>query len=145
LDREGVVAALPPSGVEVPGARVPSACAPRLRDGEGEIGKLEWISPLARRAFGVAELGKKSGSEDGVPPPPRSSLLGVPLLLRAFRTALPCKLLPPVPLRVAESGAKSGLALFALLPPCGVAVCEPGVPRWGDEDGKARGDEECGA
>lgn len=90
------------------------------------------MSPRARRAFGVAELGKKSGSDDGAP----ASLLGTALLFLTFLKALP-RWLP----RVAESGAKSGLPV--LLPACGVAFCEFGARR-GEDEGKARGEDERG-
>lgn len=99
-----------PSGAEELGAP-PAACpswpaAPRRLSGDGEAdrGRLEWMSPL-RRAFGVAELGKKRGSEEGG----AASLPGAELLFRAFLKALPSRL--P---RSAEPGAKSGLP--ALLP-----------------------------
>lgn len=164
-----------PSGADELGAApappppAPPPPARRLK-GEGDIGRLECISPRAGRVLGVAELGKNRGSDEGARP---SSLFAAPVVALMFLPApeaepgcAPAFRLPPAkrraallllalrdalpPLRVAESGAKRGLGLtFVLFAACGVVLCEFApfaAGRLGEEEeGKARGEEDRGA
>ena len=120
-----------PSGRDDVGAppaspAVPSRC---LRSGEGEFGRVEWMSPRVRRVFGVADEGKNSGSLDGCREPA----------------------LPSAREREAEAGANRGATRC---PARGVLAAAPGAPPAlpgpapaapflaGEEVGKSKGDED---